>query len=78
MVTLENVLHRSCQIQSVAMGTALVAAAITMATVAMVARRTLRETTVQDYRMTRLRKFAAWPAENPRAVHLVGIVAMVT
>ena len=78
MVTLKNVLHRTCQIQSVAMGTAQVVAAITMATVAIVARQTLRETTVQDYRMTRLRKFAAWPAENPRAVYLVGIVAMVT
>ena len=60
------------------MGTAQVAAAITMETVSIATRQTLRETTVQDYRMTRLRKFAAWPAENPRAVYLVGIVAMVT
>ena len=60
------------------MGTAQVVAVITMATVATMARQTLRETTVQDYRMTRLRKFAAWPAENPRAVYLVGVVAMVT
>ena len=78
MVTLKNVLRWKCQIQSVAMGTVQVAAAITMATVAIMARQTQRETTVQDYRMTRLRKFAAWPAENLRAVHLVGIVAMVT
>lgn len=61
------------------MGTAQVAAAITMATVAIVARQTLRETTVhEDYRMNCIRQFAAWPAENPRAVYLVGIVAMVT